>query len=266
MAFRVSAAPYLLLDVDLRIRAANLAYQQATHHHIADMVGEFMFDVFPDNPATPEARSVERLTASFEGALLRGRPDRMQTQRYDVIDRDRGFVRKTWLPVNSPIRDATGKTIGVLHHVEDVTRLVAGTALERSLTAPLDDGGAIGGLGPVDDPRRDARRRRRRAERLIRNSDRAMQRMARRIEADPTRSRATTTSSAARQACVQLLTGAVERQLRLCLGETSMLAARYKTTCAQCVAHRRHDIVAAGVESAEFRARAVTAPHGSARR
>lgn len=92
-AFRASAAPYLLLDADLRIRAANLAYQQATHHDSVDMVSEFMFDVFPDNPATPDAQSVERLMASFERVLLTGKPDRMGTQRYDVIDGGHGFVQ-----------------------------------------------------------------------------------------------------------------------------------------------------------------------------
>ncbi len=136
MAFRASAAPYLVLDTDLRIRAANLAYQQATHHDIADMVSEFMFDVFPDNPATPEARSVDRLAASFERALLSGEPDRMELQRYDVVDGGKGFLQKSWLPVNSPIRDADGKTLGVLHHVEDVTRFLFTTALEHDLLAP----------------------------------------------------------------------------------------------------------------------------------
>lgn len=137
VAFRASAAPYLLLDLDLRIRAANAAYEIATHHGIDDMAGEPMFDVFPDNPATPEAHSVERLGESFERALTRGDADRMGLQRYDVLTEPGGFVEKNWLPVNLPLRDGDGRIVGILHHVEDVTHLLAATALERDLLTPM---------------------------------------------------------------------------------------------------------------------------------
>ncbi|WP_019134982.1 PAS domain-containing protein [Cellulomonas massiliensis] len=150
-AFRASAAPYLVLGGELRICAANVAYERATHHRSSDMLREFMFDVFPDNPATPEARSVERLAASFERALRRGEPDRMALQRYDVPAASYGFVQKSWLPVNSPIRDADGRTIGILHHVEDVTRMVATTGLELDLaTRRLGPRGTPVGGGLVD--------------------------------------------------------------------------------------------------------------------
>ena len=85
LSFRASAASYLLLDVDLQIRAANAAYQRATDHDFSAMVGEAMFDVFPDNPGTPEVRGVQLLGESFERALRTGGADRMGLQRYDVI-------------------------------------------------------------------------------------------------------------------------------------------------------------------------------------
>ena len=135
MAFRASAAPYLLLDRDFRIRAVNHAYRTATLHDAVDITGEWMFDVFPDNPATPVARSVERLGSSFERVLSTGGPDRMELQRYDVRGADRDFVEKTWLPRNLPVRDA-GRTVGILHHVEDVTQLLTTTALEHQLLPP----------------------------------------------------------------------------------------------------------------------------------
>jgi hypothetical protein len=191
VAFRASAAPYLVLDTDLRIRAANVAYQQAMHHDIADMVGEFMFDVFPDNPATPDARSVERLAASFERAMFRGESDRMELQRYDVVDGGEGFVEKSWLPVNSPLRDAEGRTLGVLHHVEDVTRFLVTTALERDLLAPQPPGprgASLGSRGVVEALQRDSLERRTRAQMLVHNAHHAMERMSRRFrdEDEPT--------------------------------------------------------------------------------
>jgi hypothetical protein len=185
VAFRASSAPYLLLDVDLRIRAANAAYQDVTHHDISEMAGESMFDVFPDNPATPEARSVERLEASFERALVSGGTDRMGLQRYDVVAGPGGFVPKSWLPVNTTVRDAEGRTVGILHHVEDVTRLVAATALEHHLlTAPGDTGlpPAVGTHGWAEAVQRDTLERRTRALLLVRDAGQALQRTSRRLE------------------------------------------------------------------------------------
>lgn len=187
VAFRASAAPYLILDLDLRIRAANLAYQEATQHPFTDMGGESMFDVFPDNPATPEARAVERLGRSFERALVAGGPDRMGLQRYDVVTGSGDFVQKSWLPVNSAIRDSDGSTIGILHHVEDVTHLLVSTALERELLEPqnLAHARPVGTRNLVEALRRDSLERRARAQMLVHDSRRALDRLTPRIETDP---------------------------------------------------------------------------------
>lgn len=184
VAFRASASPYLLLDTQLRIRAANLAYQRATLHTAADLVGEWMFDVFPDNPATPEARAVERLGRSSERALATGAPDRMDLQRYDVPAGPEGFVEKTWLPRNMPVRDAEGRPAGLLHHVEDVTHLLVTTALERDLVRPDEPSGAppvVGSAPQVEALVRDSAERRARAHALIGDSRQAVERMTHRM-------------------------------------------------------------------------------------
>ena len=188
LSFRASAAPYLLLDVDLQIRAANAAYQRATDHDVSAMVGEAMFDVFPDNPRTPEARGVQLLGESFERALRTGGADRMGLQRYDVIaGTGGGFVHKTWLPINSAIRDQDGQIIGLLHHVEDVTHLLTATALELDLLAPHGSGRPrvpAGTPSQVAAIREDLRERRARGSRAIQDSHRALARMSRRIATD----------------------------------------------------------------------------------
>lgn len=188
LAFRASAAPYLLLDTDLRIRAANRSYERATLQRAPEMVGEFMFDVFPDNPATPEACGVERLGRSFEHTLTADEPDRMALQRYDVRDPETGtFVGKNWLPSNSPIHDRDGRVVGVLHHVEDVTHLLVPTALERHLadsSSPGESGPVAEGAPVAEALRCDAAARRVRARTLLDQSHQAIERMSRRIEPD----------------------------------------------------------------------------------
>ena len=185
LAFRASAAPYLLLDTDLRVKGANRAYEGATLRHTGEMIGELIFDVFPDNPATPEARGVERLGDSLERALITGEPDRMELQRYDVRDPLTGtFIEKSWLPRNAPIRNADGRVLGLLHHVEDVTHRLAVTALEHDLLEPIQP--TPEPLGEVSARikalRESSMARRAEARVLVERSRQAIERMSRWVE------------------------------------------------------------------------------------
>jgi hypothetical protein len=122
-AFEAADSPYLIVDRKLRICAVNPAYETATAYPRTVLLGEQLFDVFPDNPRLPDADGVANLSASLETVFRTGGRDRMSLQRYDVRDRHapERFVRKLWRPVNSPISDERGRTVAVLHHVEDVT-------------------------------------------------------------------------------------------------------------------------------------------------
>lgn len=123
--FQTKWAPYLLTDANLRIRAVNPAYERASGHPRDSLIGEALFDAFPDNPANPEADGVANLCASLELVFRRGARHWMGVQRYDMPDRHSPgeFIYKVWTPVNSPIKDGK-KTVGALHHVQDVTRVV----------------------------------------------------------------------------------------------------------------------------------------------
>ena len=194
VAFHASAEAYLVLDSDLHIRAANHAYERATLHRGPDMLGEYMFDVFPDNPDTPQARGVANLERSFEWVLRREGANRMGLQRYDVLDPATGaFVSRSWLPINSPIRDADGRTVAILHHVEDVSSLIRATRLERWLAAPAAPPPADAELSVVRDVaerlRHDALWRRQRAEAAITSSARAIERVSREGSAPPFRTK-----------------------------------------------------------------------------
>ncbi len=121
--FTVTAAPYLLLDTELRIVTANPAYLRATRRDRDELTGTPMFDAFPDNPADTTATGVTNLTASLEHVLRRAAAHQMGLQRYDITTTDapEEFTSRTWVPVNSPLTDPDGRVVGLLHHVEDVT-------------------------------------------------------------------------------------------------------------------------------------------------
>jgi hypothetical protein len=123
--FQAKWAPYLLVDADLRIRAVNTAYERASEQPRERLVGELLFDAFPDNPADPGADRMANLSSSLELVFRLGAPHWMGVQRYDVPDRQNPgeFIYKVWTPVNFPIKD-DGKTVAVPHHVQNVTRAV----------------------------------------------------------------------------------------------------------------------------------------------
>lgn len=123
--FAATPSPYLLLTADLVICEVNEAYLAATGRTREDLIGQMMFDAFPDNPAQPDADGVANLRASLVRARETGRPDVMAVQRYDIPTASGGFETRYWSPINTPVCDADGSVVLLIHRVEDITTLVA---------------------------------------------------------------------------------------------------------------------------------------------
>jgi PAS domain-containing protein len=121
--FDHSPHPYLLLDPGpgLRIVDVNAAYLTVTFTERDTILGKSLFDVFPDNPDHALADGVNNLYASLKTVAQTGLPHAMAVQRYDIRDASGVFVERHWQPINTPIHDADGKLVLLLHHVEDVT-------------------------------------------------------------------------------------------------------------------------------------------------
>jgi len=125
--FEAAPTPLLVLASDLRIVAVNDAYLRATMTERGGILGRDMFDVFPDNPADPEATGTRNLRASLERVLATHRPDTMAVQKYDVrrtAAAGGGFEERWWSPVNTPVLGTDGQLAVIIHRVEDVTEIV----------------------------------------------------------------------------------------------------------------------------------------------
>lgn len=119
-AFEATPHAYLLLTPDLKIAGANDAYLAATLTRRSDILGCFVFDVFPDNPNDAKADGVVKLSTSLARVLDQGSTDTMDIQRYDIRGPDGRFQERWWRPVNIPVFDSA-RLVHVLHYVEDVT-------------------------------------------------------------------------------------------------------------------------------------------------
>ncbi len=122
VTLRSSGVSFLILDRDLRIRAASTRYEQVTLRGHGELPGQFLFDAFPDNPDDPQASGASNLAVSLETVLRSGRIHRMRIQRYDVRDpaEPDKFLPKVWNPTNAPLVDH-GEMVGVVHRVEEVS-------------------------------------------------------------------------------------------------------------------------------------------------
>ncbi|WP_046732201.1 PP2C family protein-serine/threonine phosphatase [Streptomyces humi] len=115
-----------LLTPDLVYADANAEFLRMAGRRREDVVGRYLFDVFPDNPDDSTATGMRNLECSLRRVLATGERDTMALQRYDVQDTARPghWDERYWSPVNAPVLDPDGKVVLLVHRVEEVTELI----------------------------------------------------------------------------------------------------------------------------------------------
>jgi signal transduction histidine kinase len=136
--FNALPTPHLLLSPAFVIEAVSDSYLHATLTRREHLVGQYMFDAFPDNPQTPDANGMHNVRASLQQVLATGQPHRIVEQHYDVPDPEYPgqFVERYWQALNAPVLDAQGNVIQIIHAAVDVTAEVQAHAhLQQSRAA-----------------------------------------------------------------------------------------------------------------------------------
>ena len=147
MIFEQAPGMFMVLDTELHIVAASDAYLQATLTRREEMLGRYVFDVFPDNPNDPTADSMQNSLASFRRVLRTGETDVMVVQRHDVRRPESeggGFVTHYWSPVNSPIFAPDGSVAYIFLRVENVTDYIQQQQRGEELAQATDELKATG--------------------------------------------------------------------------------------------------------------------------
>ncbi|MFI6437693.1 PP2C family protein-serine/threonine phosphatase [Streptomyces sp. NPDC050759] len=133
-----------LLTPDLVYADVNEEFLRMAGRRREEIVGRYLFDVFPDNPNDPAATGMRNLAASLRRVLETGERDSMALQRYDVEapGRPGEWEERYWSPCNAPLLGADGKVELLVHRVEEVTELIRarggpGADRDRVLEAEL---------------------------------------------------------------------------------------------------------------------------------
>ena len=115
----------LLPDAGFTIVGVSDEYLRGTLKRREAIMGRPVFEVFPDNPDTPEANSTRKLGRSLERVRETRSTDVMAVQRYDVPREDgAGFALRYWSPVNAPVLGDDGELLYIVHRVDNVTEYV----------------------------------------------------------------------------------------------------------------------------------------------
>ncbi|MFF2503317.1 SpoIIE family protein phosphatase [Streptomyces sp. NPDC058067] len=124
--FRALPGSVALLRPDLVYADANEAFCRMSGRTREQLVGRYLFDVFPDNPTDASATGMRNLELSLRRVVATGERDTMALQRYDVEypDRPGEWDERYWSPVNVPVLGPDGSVVLLVHRVEEVTELI----------------------------------------------------------------------------------------------------------------------------------------------
>lgn len=122
----LEAAPdlYLILCPKLNIVGASMTYLKAMMVRREEILGQYIFDVFPDNPDDTSATGVSNLCHSLNRVLKDKICDAMAVQKYEIrrpSSLGGDFEVRYWSLLNCPVLDKNNCVKYIIHRVEDVT-------------------------------------------------------------------------------------------------------------------------------------------------
>lgn len=122
----------MILDSDLNYVAANEAYCQAVQRTREDLLGKYIFDVFPDTP-----ERMQGVIDAFQ-QTLRGEPTKLEAQPYKMQKPDGSVEDRVWQIAQFPVTCEVEGTTFLVQRAEDVTEREALREQRDLVTAELN--------------------------------------------------------------------------------------------------------------------------------
>ncbi len=97
------------------------------------LVGQGLFEAFPNNPNDPNQVSEKTVRASLEYAAVHKEEHMLPVQRYDIAGENGTYEEHYWSASNKPVLDTNGKVIYLIHSIENVTTKIKSEKREARL-------------------------------------------------------------------------------------------------------------------------------------
>ncbi|WP_328921160.1 SpoIIE family protein phosphatase [Streptomyces sp. NBC_00208] len=120
--FEASPSAMLVLNSVFVILDANPSYQNLVGRTRDELMGRYVFDVFPQD----DGSEMEDQKASMRRVLESRAQDVAGPIRHDLEEPDRPgvFAERYWSPINAPVLDSDGQVALIVHRLEEITDLV----------------------------------------------------------------------------------------------------------------------------------------------
>src|SRR5690606_33138571 len=91
----------------------------------SDLVGQKLFEAFPDNGVDASVGGEQRLRAELDQVIATGEPAVIPVHKYDIkVQGTGGYEERWWSQVLAPVTGPSGLVENVIIQVEDVTNTV----------------------------------------------------------------------------------------------------------------------------------------------
>jgi PAS domain S-box-containing protein len=119
--FNQSPALMVLLDTKFNILSVSDAFLNTSKTSREKVIGQYLFDVFPDNPDEHNFEGGNIIRASLNSVLKNKIPDTLPILKYDIPNLEGGFIKKYWKICHSPVFDEFNEVKYIMQVAEDVT-------------------------------------------------------------------------------------------------------------------------------------------------
>jgi transcriptional regulator with PAS, ATPase and Fis domain len=117
-----STALQVVIDTNFNIICASDAFLKTSNTNRDEIIGKYIFDVFPDNSKAPGNTSSISFIASFNRVITNKIADILPIIKYDIPNPNGGgFIPKHWKTCHSPILDDNYNVKYIVQVAEDVT-------------------------------------------------------------------------------------------------------------------------------------------------
>ncbi|HET8865800.1 MAG TPA: PAS domain S-box protein [Gracilimonas sp.] len=140
--FKASPTPTSIVlpdDPKFTFVQVNEAYTKMTQTKAEELIGNSLFESFPENPDEIKPTGVERLRNSFRKVIAEKQQHRMESIRYDIKLDDGQYKQIYWEVINTPVFDDEGNVEFIINSATNITEQVLSKRANRLMLNNSED-------------------------------------------------------------------------------------------------------------------------------